>query len=51
MENILITLMSDLCQAMKNEKSPCYRKGSCDGHCAKFYVALEALKNHKSDND
>ena len=46
MEEILKTLMNTRCVAMHNPSMRCYGKG-CNGQCAQFQAALQALDEHE----
>lgn len=46
MEEILKTLMNTRCVAMHNPSMRCYGK-ECNGQCANFQVALQALDEHE----
>lgn len=46
MEEILKILMNTRCVAMHNPSMRCYGKG-CNGQCAQFQVALQALDEHE----
>jgi len=46
MEEILKQLMNTRCVAMHNPSMRCYGKG-CNGQCAHFQVALQALDEHE----
>lgn len=46
MEEILKTLMNTRCISMHNPSMRCYGKG-CNGQCANFQVALQALDEHE----
>lgn len=46
MEEILKELMTSKCVSMHNNQFRCYGK-KCDGQCAQFQVALQALDEHE----
>ena len=46
MEEILKELMNTKCVSMHNSQFRCYGK-KCDGQCAQFQVALQALDEHE----
>lgn len=46
MEEILKELMNTRCVAMHNPSMRCYGK-DCNGQCAQFQVALQALDDHE----
>ena len=46
MEEILKELMNTKCVSMHNNQFRCYGK-KCNGQCAKFQVALQALNEHE----
>lgn len=46
MEEILKELMNTKCVSMHNNQFRCYGK-KCDGQCAQFQVALQALDEHE----
>ena len=46
MEEILKELMNTKCISMHNNQFRCYGK-KCDGQCAQFQIALQALDEHE----
>lgn len=47
MRDALIRAMNMDCPNMKNETSICYKKGSCDGHCAQFVITMMDLEDRE----
>jgi hypothetical protein len=47
MREKLIMAMSKNCPNMKKKTSVCYKKGSCDGHCAQFVLTMMELEDRE----
>ena len=42
----LLALMNQRCVSMQNDYSRCYNRGSCDGQCPEFIIAMNELMSN-----
>lgn len=48
LENILKDLMTLKCKSVRQQGTPCYKTGKCDGHCAYFVKTCQEIEDLQS---